>query len=475
MSELSQRDLAVFWHPCSQMTDYEDFPPLEIRSAQGSQFELADGRKIYDAISSWWCKSLGHCHPHIQQALIAQAQKFEQVIMANTCNEPLVRLCERLLAMANGYDAQHWGADATAGRLPGFYGKVFLADGGSMAMEIAMKMAVHAHLQQGNPQRQHFMALQNGYHGETIATLSAGDLGLYNDPYRALLFPVEMINNIPYRLGEDDPRWQDASAEWPAIEAQLDAQADTLAAILYEPIMQGAGGMLMYSPDLLRRLRMWADQHGVYLIADEIAAGFGRCGKMLASFHAAEKSGPFIDHAGFLADFTVVSKGLTSGVLPLSAVLCSDDIYNIFLADYCDLQAFMHSNTYTGNALAVAVAHAAMDIYADEKICEAVCLLRPTIHAALEQVCQRIPQLHNLRSCGMLWAVDLRHADGTSLEWTERTGYHIFQRAIERGAWLRPLGDTMYLFPPLNTSEADVLKIVDILEHSITDVLAQKK
>ena len=242
--DLAARDLAVFWHPCSQMRDYRDFPPLEVVGARGTRLRLADGREILDAIASWWCKTLGHGHPRLLAALRAQADAFEHVITANTTSAPLVRLCERLLAAANGLPPAAFGADAPPGRRPGHFGKVFLADNGSTAVEIALKMALQAQAQRGAPRRTRFAALENGYHGETVGALSVGDLALYAAPYRAICFPVERLSGC--LTAADRARaatiraWLDASAEWPAIEAALDAQADTLAAVVYEP--DPAGG-----------------------------------------------------------------------------------------------------------------------------------------------------------------------------------------------------------------------------------------
>ncbi|MCC7203692.1 MAG: adenosylmethionine--8-amino-7-oxononanoate transaminase [Phycisphaeraceae bacterium] len=461
---LIDRDLAVLWHPCSQMRDYRDFPPLHVVAAKGSRLTLADGREVLDAISSWWCKALGHGHPRLLAALEQQARAFEHVILANTTNEPVIRLCERLLAMANGLPPEVWGPSAPPGKVPGHFGKVFLADNGSTAVEIALKMALQAQAQRGQSRRTQFACLQNAYHGETVGTLSVGDLGLYSDPYRPLMFPTVTLTGLPYRTGPDDPRWLDAAAEWPAIEAQLAPHADTLAAIIYEPVLQAAGGMRLYSPDLLRRFRQWADKHNVYLIADEIAAGFGRCGKMLAGEWAGEACRP---------DFVCLSKGLTAGVTPLSAVLTTDAVYDLFDADYAARKAFLHSNTYTGHALAVAVANAVLDVFVEERVLDQVAAHAPVMHAALRRLGHTRPYLHNFRGLGMLAAVDITdpRQPGTPLPSGARTGYHVYQEAVRRGALLRPLGDTMYLFPPLNTPPADLEAMTDILAQSLDATL----
>jgi adenosylmethionine-8-amino-7-oxononanoate aminotransferase len=469
--DLRARDRAVFWHPCGQMRDYDDFPPLEVVGARGSRLRLADGREILDAISSWWCKALGHGHPELMAALRAQADAFEHVITANTTSAPLVRLCERLLAAANGEDATAWGADAPPGRRAGHFGKVFLADNGSTAVEIALKMALQAQAQRGQGARTRFAAFANGYHGETVGALSVGDCDLYAAPYRGLMFPVTQLAGLPYRAGPEDPRWLDAGAEWPAIERALDAEAPTLAAIIYEPVLQAAGEMRLYSPDLLRRLRGWADARGVFLIADEIAAGMGRLGAILAS-HLVEGPGRVSREA--LPDFATLSKGLTGGVLPLSAVLTTDAVASLFEADWAEGRAFLHSNTYTGNALGVAVANAVLDVFARQDVLGRVAAEGPALRGALGALAARRPDLPfaGVRGCGMVAAVDLRGPGGAPLGPLRRTGYRVYREAVGRGVLLRPIGDTLYLFPPLIVEPADVREMVDVLEASVEAVTA---
>lgn len=453
MDDVAARDLAVFWHPASQMRDYRDFPPLVVTRAHGCRIELADGRTILDAISSWWCKTLGHGHPRLRHALEQQLAAFEHVITAGTTSEALVRLCERLVELANG--------GAGAGRP---FGKVFLADNGSTAVEIALKMALQAQAHAGRPQRTRFAALANGYHGETVGALSVGDLGLYGAPFAALTFPVLKLGGLPYRSGPADPRWLDAAAEWPAIEAQLAPHAGTLAAVIYEPVLQAAGGMRLYSPDLLRRLRAWTRAQGIHLIADEIAAGMGRLGSMLAG-HLAGAG------AGEQPDFVVLSKGLTGGFMPLSAVLTSDEIYALFDGDTPE-RAFLHSNTYTGNALGVAVALAALDAYSAEDVLGQARAGGAVLQAEMTSLVAGRPFLRGLRGAGMMAAVDLTAADGTPLDPRARTGRLVYREAVRRGALLRPLGDTMYLFPPLVTPAEDLRAMVTVFAESVDAVVA---
>lgn len=444
---LVQRDLAVVWHPCAQMHDYVDFPPLEVVAADGCYLHLADGRRLIDAISSWWCKALGHRHPRLTAALHAQADTFEHVILANTTNQMVVRFCERLLAVANGAGDLHGPA----------YRKVFLSGDGSTGLEVALKMAVQFHAQQGAPQRTRFACLENGYHGESIATMSVSDCAQYRAPFAALCFPVTVLTGVPYRSGPQDPRWQDAASEWPHVLAQLTPQADTLAAIVVEPLLQGAGGMRLYSPDLLRRLRAWCDEQGVLLIADEIAAGMGRLGTYLASHQA-----------GITADLAVLSKGLTGGYLPLTATLTSQAIYTAFYAEWHEGRAFLHSNTYSGNALGVAVAEAVLAVFHDDDMLPQVALRGPRLRAGLEAL--QSPYLTAIRGCGMMAAADLVQVDGTPWPADRRIGLRVFQAAIRRGALLRNLGNTLYLFPPLIVSDDIIDDLLFIVREALAEV-----
>jgi adenosylmethionine---8-amino-7-oxononanoate aminotransferase len=468
LTSLVARDLRAFWHPCSQMRDYQALPPLEVVRAEGCRLHLADGRVIFDAISSWWCKSLGHGHPHLRRAVREQLDAFEHVMVAGLTHQPLVALCERLLALANGLPPASFGADAPPGRSPGHFGRVFLADNGSTGVEVAIKMALQAQAQRGprGAGRTAFASFSNGYHGETVGALSVGDLGLYGDPYRGLTFPVHRLEPLPYRSGPPDPRWLDPDPEWTELAARLSRLAPSLAAIVYEPVLQAAGGMRLLSPALFARLATWAREHDVYLIADEIAAGMGRVGAALATHLAAEGDLPAV-----LPDFLVLSKGLTAGFLPLSAVLTTDTIYELFDSDYFERKAFLHSNTYAGNALAVAAALATLDVYAREDILGGVPARAGLLLGEMRALVAGRPFLRNLRAAGMVAAVDLASPDGKPLDPRARTGYRVYGEALQRGGLLRPLGDTMYLFPPLNAAADDLRAMVRVLGESVDAVL----
>lgn len=433
MSNLITRDLKHLWHPCSQMKDYENFLPLIIRKAQGPYLELEDGCQLIDAISSWWCKSLGHNHPFLKKALLAQIEKFEHVILANTTHETIVHLSEQLSRLTQTLD------------------KVFYAGDGSCAVEIAMKMSLHARKILGEKNRTHFIALSNSYHGETVGALSMSDLGLYRAPYQSLCFDVDFIQNIPYVSGTQDPLWKDCSEHWLLIEKQLAPLASKTTALFVEPIVQGAGGMLIYSQDLLCRLRKWCDAHNIHLIADEIMTGIGRTGKMLAC-----------EHANIEPDFVCLSKGLTSGWLPLSAVLTSEKIYQLFYDDYSTGKAFLHSHTYTGNALAVSVASACLQFMEEQKICDQVQKRFSFMQKLMEKTAEKTGRLKNIRGIGGIVAADLV-VKNTEL----RCGYAVYQEAVKRGALLRPLGNTIYWLPPLNIEESVLYDLQRITEEAI--------
>ncbi|MCH9637096.1 adenosylmethionine--8-amino-7-oxononanoate transaminase [Rickettsiella endosymbiont of Litargus connexus] len=437
--DLINRDRQHIWHPCSQMKDYESFPPLIISKAYGSYIELTDGRRIIDAISSWWCKSLGHNHPRLKTALKAQLEYFEHVIFANTTYEIIIQLSEKLGRLCMGLD------------------KVFYASEGSSAVEIALKMSLQAQQLLGQNQRIQFTSLQNGYHGETFMALGLSDLGLYRQAYEAHLIKPNFIQNIPYVHSSSDPLWKDCSTIWPNIEKQLEKQAANLAAIIVEPIVQGAGGMKIYSQDFLHRLRKWTQIHGIYLIADEIMTGLGRTGRALAC-----------EHAQIKPDFICLSKGLTSGWLPMSAVLTHTEIYNLFYDDYSTGKSFLHSHTFSGNALAAAVALECLNILEDEEIFKHVREKEIILKKLMQEVHDETESLTNIRGIGAVIAADLSLKENKK---NQRIGYQIFQEALQLGAWLRPLGNTIYWLPPLNISLSTLEELRDITKTSIKRIL----
>lgn len=432
------RDLKHVWHPTSQMKDYETFLPLPVKRAKGAYLELDDGRQLLDAISSWWCKSLGHAHPRLQQAAKRQIDKFEHVILANTTNESIVALSEKLATLTPHLD------------------RVFYAGDGACAIEIAVKMALRAQQLSQRAGRTKFMALKQGYHGETILTSALSDMPLFSAPYKSLMPSVTFIDTIPYVSSCKDALWNDCGQYWQSIEKQLAAQADTLAGIVLEPIVQGAGGMNIYSQDFLKRLRRWCTQNNVYLIADEIMTGLGRTGRPLAC-----------EHANIEPDFLCLAKNLTAGWLPMSTVLTSTATYNLFYDTYESGKGFLHSHTHSGNALAAAIAVESFAIMEEEGIYQRVQETESELAALMYDVQEKTGRLKNSRHIGAIVAADLKTDDRPPGRW----GYFVYQEAVKRGLLLRPIGNTIYWLPPLNVEKKALYSLRDITIEAITQVL----
>lgn len=438
MEQLIDRDLKHVWHPGSQMKDFESCPPLIVEHAQGSYLYTNQGPLI-DAISSWWCKSLGHGHPKVIDAIKQQLYRFEHVIAANTTHPALVELAEQL-------------ADITGKQ------HVFFASDGSSAVEIAMKLCIHAQKIKGRPDKNQFIALKNAYHGETLGTLSVSDLGIYKEPYKEFGVTCHIIENIPYIRQTTDPLWSDCNSLWLSVQTQLDAVSDKVCAVLVEPLIQGAGGMLCYSADFLRRLAAWAKSKGIYLIADEIMTGIGRTGTWLAC-----------DKAQVTPDLICLSKGLTSGSLPLSCVMIDSAIYDLFYGDYSEGNSFLHSHTYSGNPLAVCAALATLKAIKEERVLANTKVIGQHMLQHMTEIAALTDKLTNVRGIGGVVAADLVTTGKF------RIGNAIYQQGLVHGALLRPIGNTLYWLPPLNTDKEIIGKLAEITLNSINDAYHQAK
>jgi adenosylmethionine-8-amino-7-oxononanoate aminotransferase len=426
---LIQRDLKHIWHPCSQMKDFEQCPPLIINKAQGS-FLYTNKGPIIDAISSWWCKSLGHGAPEVIQAIQDQLHQFEHVIGANTTFPSLVELGEILAAISG---KQH----------------LYFASDGCCAVEIAMKLALHANQLKGHRQKRQFISLTNSYHGETLGALSVSDLGKFKEPFLGLGVECHFIAPA-YVSNVKDPQWESCEAHWDNIEFNLNALKDKVCAVIVEPIVQGGAGLLPYSADFLRRLAQWAKTNDIYLIADEIMTGLGRTGKWLAC-----------EHANVTPDMICLSKGLTSGSLPLSCVLVDHAIYDLFYSDYAEGKSFLHSHTFSANPLAVSAALATLKTMQTLKIDEKANWLGDKMCSYFKQVADISGKLINIRSIGGWVAGDLLASPD------ERKGFKVYQAALQHGALLRPLGNTLYWLPPLTMDEETIGKLAEITLKSI--------
>ncbi len=429
--DLISRDLQHVWHPCTNMKDFDKNPPLIVQNAKGS-YIYTDQGPLIDAISSWWCKSLGHGHPAVLAGIRDQLNQFEQIITANTTHPLVVELAEKLTDITQ---LQH----------------IFFASDGSCAVEIAMKLAIYSSKLKGYKDRRQFVALKHGYHGETLGTMSVSDLNLYKEPYADFNIPCHFLDPIPYVTNQHDPAWQSCdSQQWSLVLNQLNAIKDSTHAIIFEPIIQGAGGMQCYSADFLSKLAAWAKQHDIYLIADEIMTGLGRTGEWLACHHA--KIQP---------DMICLSKGLTSGSIPMSCVMIDHSIYDLC---YAAKIPFLHSHTFGGNPLAISAALATLHTMETEGINEQAQKLGELMQLHFNKIMRETGKLTRIRSIGAVIAADLVGPKQAPI------GYHLAQQAQKRGALLRPLGNTLYWLPPLTTDEQTIQALAEITFDAIEAV-----
>lgn len=388
---LADRDRKVLWHPYTQMQTSP--APLEIVRGEGVWLHTSDGRKILDGISSWWVNIHGHSHPKLNEALAAQARVLEQVIFAGCTHEPAVQLAEGLLEV-----------------LPKGLARVFYSDNGSTAVEVAMKMAMQYWSNRGEPRRK-FIALENAYHGDTVGAMSASGRSIFTAAFEPLMFEMVHVARLE----------------------QMDAAlaGGDVAAVLIEPMLQGAGGMLMWPAEFVRGVRELCDRTGALLIADEVFTGFGRTGKMFAC-----------EHAGITPDLVCLSKGLTAGYMPLGATVTTEAIYDAFLSDD-RAKTFFHGHSFTANPLACAVACASLQIFKEEPVLERVARLEQQLREGLEPLRQR-PHVSDVRVLGGVGVVELASSGG----YLDKSGPKLAAEFLKRGVLLRPLGNVVYFLPP---------------------------
>ncbi len=436
-----RRDLAVLWHPCTQMKDHEQLPLIPIRRGEGVWLEDFDGKRYLDAVSSWWVNVFGHANPRINQRIKDQLDQLEHVMLAGFSHQPVVELSERLVALTP----------------PGLE-RVFYTDNGSTGIEVALKMSFHYWRNSGRPRKQRFVTLTNSYHGETVAAMSVGDVALFTDTYKPLLLDTLKVPSPDCYLRPEGMSWEEHSRHMFAhMEQTLAEHHEEVAAVIVEPLIQGAGGMRMYHPIYLKLLREACDRYEVHLIHDEIAVGFGRTGTMFAC-----------EQAGISPDFLCLSKALTGGYLPMAAVLTTDRLYQAFYDDYSTLRAFLHSHTYTGNPLACAAALATLDIFAEDNVIEANKALAARMASATAHLADH-PHVAEVRQTGMALAIEMVQdkASKTAYPWQERRGLQVYQHALERGALLRPLGSVVYFLPPYTITPEQIDFLAEVASEGI--------
>ncbi|MGE5864325.1 MAG: adenosylmethionine--8-amino-7-oxononanoate transaminase [Rhizobacter sp.] len=434
MSTLAERSRQAVWHPCSQMKQLQAQPPLGVARAQGPWLYDTEGRRYVDGISSWWVNLFGHNHPHLVASLTDQLNTLSHVMLAGCTHEPVVRLSERL------------------GQLTGL-GHAFYASDGASATEIALKMSAHSWRNRGRPNKHRFIGLEHGYHGETAGALSVTDIPLFREAYGPL---VRVSATVP----SPDSR-QAAPGETPAdvarrqaavLEAFLAEHHETIAAFIVEPLVQCAAGLAMHDPEYLRLARAVCDRYEVHLVADEIAVGFGRTGSLFAH-----------QQAGIRPDLVCLSKGLTGGMLALSAVLCTDEIFDAFYDDRT-ARGFLHSHSYTGNPLACRAALATLEVFDERDWMAHNRATAARLDAQAAPLLQH-PKVTAARQLGMLWAFDVATDDPTF-----SARYHA--AALRHGVMLRPIGSTLYFMPPYVLDEEAIACLASGALAALEETLA---
>jgi adenosylmethionine-8-amino-7-oxononanoate aminotransferase len=457
----SRRDLSALWHPCTQMHDHAaGVPMIPIARGEGAWLIGHDGRRYLDAISSWWTNLFGHANPRIGAALKDQLDRLEHVIFAGFTHEPGILLAEELLRVA-----------------PSGLARVFYADNGSSAVEVALKMSFHYWRNLGRTGKTRFIALTGGYHGETLGALSVTDVPLYRATYAALLGNPIFVTSPDCHEREPGETWRGYSLRrLDDMRAALERHADEACAVIVEPLVQCAAGMRMYDPAYLTGLRRLCDEFGVHLIADEIAVGFGRTGTLFACEQAGpeDPAGNIAEKRGITPDFLCLSKGLTGGFLPLAAVLTTAPVYAAFYAEYTSGKAFLHSHSYTGNPLACRAALATLEVFRTEPV-----LAHNRILA--EQLARRVaafadhPHVGEVRQTGMIAALELVRDKAARVPFPalERRGLRAYLHALEHGVLLRPLGNVVYFMPPYVITPDEIDRMVDVAAMAIAHAVRE--
>jgi adenosylmethionine-8-amino-7-oxononanoate aminotransferase len=424
---LAELDRRVLWHPFTPQQAWAEEPPLVIERAQGSMLYDTEGRGYIDGVSSLWCNVHGHRHPHIDAAVRAQLDRVAHSTMLGLSHPAAIELAERLVRIA-----------------PAGLTRVFYSDSGSTAVEVALKMAYQWWSQREDaaerPRRDTFIRLRDAYHGDTIGSVSAGGIDLFHACYRPLLFDTLQA----------DPGEADHMA------ALLEEHGERVCAVIVEPLVQGAAGILVHPPGYLRTVRELCDAHGVPLICDEVATGFGRTGRMFAC-----------EHEDVVPDLMCVAKGLTGGYLPLAATLTTERIYEGFLGRPEDRRTFFHGHTYTGNPLACAAAIATLELFESERTLELLERKITLLGRWLKELVRPLPAVAAIRRRGFMCGIELRGYPSSA-----RMGHQVTLAARRHGAIVRPLGDVVVLMPPLSIGEDELRRLVELTARAIAEATA---
>jgi adenosylmethionine-8-amino-7-oxononanoate aminotransferase len=424
---LAADDRRYLWHPFTQQRGWEQEEPLIVERAEGTDLIDTEGRRYIDGVSSLWCNVHGHRHPRIDDAVKAQLESVAHSTMLGLSHPPAIRLARKLVELA-----------------PPGLARVFYSDSGSTATEIALKMAFQYWQQQGAEHRRktRFVSLRDAYHGDTIGSVSVGGIDLFHSMYRPLLFDT-------YRAEPGDPSH---------MELILEEHPGQIAAVMMEPLVQGAAGMIVHPQGYLREVRELCDRHGVLLICDEVAVGFGRTGRMFAC-----------EHEGVTPDLLCVAKGITGGYLPLAATLATERIYEGFLGEHEDFRTFFHGHTYTGNPLACAAALATLDVFERERTLERLEPKARLLGQLLRDLVEPLPHVAEIRALGLMCGIELASDPARCVPYEPalRVGHRVTLEARRRGAIVRPLGDVVVLMPPLAIEAEELEELVEITADSI--------
>jgi adenosylmethionine-8-amino-7-oxononanoate aminotransferase len=425
------------WHPFTNSA--LDPPPLQVERAEGVYLYTKDGRKILDVISSWWVNLHGHGNPRIAAAIAAQARKLEHVILAGFTHEAAGELAERL---------RKWVAPELT--------HLFFSDDGSTAVEVALKIAVQCFSNQQRSQKCEIVALEHGYHGDTAGAMSVSDDSPFTEPFRAMRYPVHRVHSAYcYRCPVGLKRESCHIECVQQLESLLAERGDKIAAVIVEPLLQGAGGMIVHPVEFLQKVRALCTKHDVLLVADEVLTGFGRTGKMFAC-----------DLAGVTPDLMCLSKGITGGFLAMGITLCTDRVENAFRSEDRK-HTLYHGHSYTGNALACAAANASLQIFDDEPVFDRIAMIA-RIHAERLEQFRKLHQVGETRQIGTIGAMELRAEDAGYLSAMRPKLYQFF---LERGVLLRPLGNVVYILPPYVISVDELHRVYDVIAEAIQTLL----
>lgn len=432
----AERDLSVLWHPCTQMKDHESLPMTPIKKGDGVFIEDFEGKRYIDAISSWWVNIFGHCNPIINEAIKQQLDTLEHVILAGFSHEAAIQLSEKLVEIT-----------------PKGLTKCFYSDNGSSSVEVALKMSFQSWRNQGKTQKTKFVTLENSYHGETLGALAVGNVALYKEIFAPLLMETITVPTPDCYYREQGESYADYSVrQFAAMEKTLSERADEICAVIVEPLIQCAGNMRMYDAVYLSMLRKACDKYGVHLIADEVAVGFGRTGTLFAC-----------EQAGVTPDFICLSKGLTGGYLPLAVTMTTENIYQTFYDDYQNLTGFLHSHSYTGNALGCSAGIATLGIFQQQNIIEKNKQLIDAMRKATAHFVEH-PHVAEVRQTGMVLAIEFVKNKQTreAFAWQERRGLKVYQYALTQGVLMRPIGNVVYFMPPYVITEEQINHLAQV-------------